>query len=90
MDDLDRALIAQLQADARQSMVTLSRKLRVARTTVQSPLRWSDNPDWKLDFSNISQLSEEEIAQRKRDFDKVKEVAASRRVEDGLKVDAAE
>ncbi len=23
------------------------------RTTVQSPLRWSDNPDWKLDFSNI-------------------------------------
>ncbi len=60
------------------------------RTTVQSPLRWSDNPDWKLDFSNISQLSEEEIAQRKRDFDKVKEVAKARRAEDGLKVDAAE
>ncbi len=60
------------------------------RTTVQSPLRWSDNPDWKLDFSNISQLSDEEIAQRKRDFDKVKEVAKSRRAEDGLKVDAAE
>ncbi len=60
------------------------------RTTVQSPLRWSDNPDWKLDFSNISQLSDEEIAQRKADFDKVKEVAKARRAEDGLKVDAAE
>src|SRR3981081_80500 len=32
------------------------------RTTVQSPLRWSDNPDWKLDFSNIARLSPEEIA----------------------------
>lgn len=60
------------------------------RTTVQSPLRWSDNPDWKLDFSNISQLSEAEIAQRRRDFDKVKEVAKARRAADGLQVDAAE
>lgn len=60
------------------------------RTTVQSPLRWSDSPDWKLDFSNISQLSDEEIAQRKADFDKVKEVAKAQRAEAGLKVDAAE
>ena len=60
------------------------------RTTLQSPLRWSDNPDWKLDFSNISQLSEAEIAQRRRDFDKVKEVAKARRAADGLQVDAAE
>ena len=36
------------------------------RTTVQSPLRWSDNPDWKLDFSNIERLSPEEIAKGKR------------------------
>src|SRR5438105_1439027 len=34
------------------------------RTTVQSPLRWSDNPDWKLDYSNIARLSPEEIARR--------------------------
>ena len=60
------------------------------RTTVQSPLRWSENPDWKLDFSNIAQLSEAEIAQRRRDFDKVKEVAKARRAADGLQVDAAE
>jgi DNA-binding Lrp family transcriptional regulator len=38
MDDLDRALIAQLQADARQSLAVLARKLKVARTTVQSRL----------------------------------------------------
>lgn len=36
MDDLDRALIAQLTADARQSVSTLARKLKVARTTVQA------------------------------------------------------
>ncbi|WP_461470739.1 Lrp/AsnC family transcriptional regulator [Pararhodobacter sp.] len=38
MDDLDRALIAQLQADARQSLSVLSRKLGLARSTVQSRL----------------------------------------------------
>jgi len=38
MDDLDKSLIGLLQADARQSMATLARKLRVARTTVQSRL----------------------------------------------------
>src|SRR5262245_24499679 len=46
----------------------------VARTTVQSPLVWSANPDWKLDFQNIAQLSPEEIARRRADFDKQKAV----------------
>jgi glycine/betaine/sarcosine/D-proline reductase family selenoprotein B len=45
------------------------------RTTVQSPLRWSGNPDWKLDFSNIARLSAEEIARRRAEFDKQKAVA---------------
>lgn len=45
------------------------------RTTVQSPLRWSDNPDWKLDFSNIARLSAEEIARRRAEFDRQKEIA---------------
>jgi hypothetical protein len=54
------------------------------RTTVQSPLHWSANPDWKLDFSNIEQLSAEEIARRRREFDAVKEVAKSVRVDAGL------
>ena len=38
MDDLDKALVALLIADARQPLATLARKLNVARTTVQSRL----------------------------------------------------
>jgi hypothetical protein len=45
------------------------------RTTVQNPLRWSDNPDWKLDFSNVARLSPEEIARRRAEFDREKEKA---------------
>jgi len=45
------------------------------RTTVQSPLRWSGNPDWKLDFSNIARLSPEEIARRRAEFDRQKDIA---------------
>lgn len=45
------------------------------RTTVQSPLRWSDDPSWKLDYSNIDRMSAEEIARRRADFEKQKEVA---------------
>jgi len=60
------------------------------RTTVQSPLRWSDDPDWKLDYSNIERLSQEEIDRRKREFDANKEIARQQRVDAGLKTDAAE
>ena len=45
------------------------------RTTVQSPLRWSASPDWKLDYSNIARLSPEEIARRRAEFDRGKEIA---------------
>jgi len=45
------------------------------RTTVQSPLRWSANPDWKLDYSNIARLSPEEIAARRAEFDRQKDIA---------------
>ena len=45
------------------------------RTTVQSPLRWSASADWKLDYSNIARLSEEEIARRRAEFDAQKQVA---------------
>lgn len=55
-----------------------------ARTTVQSPLRWTDSGDWKLDFSNIEQMSEEEIARRRAEFDAQKEIAKGRRIEAGV------
>jgi D-proline reductase (dithiol) PrdB len=46
-----------------------------ARTTVQSPLRWSEDPSWKLDYSNIERLSREEIRRRRKEFDRQKEIA---------------
>lgn len=55
-----------------------------SRTTVQNPLRWSANPDWKLDFSNIEQLSAEEIDRRRAEFDANKEIARQQRVSVGL------
>jgi D-proline reductase (dithiol) PrdB len=46
-----------------------------ARTTVQSPLRWSTDLSWKLDYSNIERLSSEEIRRRREEFDRQKEIA---------------
>ena len=46
-----------------------------ARTTVQSPLAWSGNPDWKLDYCNIERLTADEISARRAEFDKAKDVA---------------
>jgi len=45
------------------------------RTTVQSPLRWSEEASWKLDYSNVDRLSPEEIARRRDEFDRQKEIA---------------
>jgi D-proline reductase (dithiol) PrdB len=52
-----------------------------ARTTVQSPLRWCDDPSWKLDYSNIDRLSPEEISRRRAEFDREKEIARTVRSE---------
>lgn len=38
MDDLDRAIVAQLGQDARMSVAVLARRLKVARSTVQARL----------------------------------------------------
>jgi len=46
-----------------------------ARTTVQSPLRWSANASWKRDYNNVAMLSAEELARRRREFDAQKQVA---------------
>src|SRR5262245_28230443 len=50
-----------------------------ARTTVQSPLQWSDDPAWKLDFNDLSKLSPEQIADRRKEFEVVKAVAKGKR-----------
>jgi hypothetical protein len=45
------------------------------RTTLQSPLRWSGSPEWKLDYCNAALLSPEELARRRAEFDRGKEQA---------------
>jgi hypothetical protein len=50
-----------------------------ARTTLQSPLRWSASADWKLDYCNIARLSSEEIARRRAAFDEGKAQAKALR-----------
>ena len=54
------------------------------RATVQSPLRWSEDADWKLDYCNIERLSAEEIARRRAEFDAGKEAARRVREAAGL------
>jgi D-proline reductase (dithiol) PrdB len=53
-----------------------------ARTTVQSPLRWSDDASWKLDYSNVDRIPAEELARRRRAFDAQKAIARSKREEE--------
>ena len=55
------------------------------RTTRQSPIRWSDSPDWKLDYSNVERISADELERRRLEFLRQKEIANARRAEDGLK-----
>jgi hypothetical protein len=42
---------------------------------VQSPLLWSEDSTWKLDYSNIERLSAAEIEHRRQEFDRQKEIA---------------
>ncbi len=58
------------------------------RTTVQSPLIWSADPSWKLDFSNVERLSSEELSRRRQQFDADKALAKQRRAAAGLDVRA--
>lgn len=54
------------------------------RTTVQSPLRWDANSDWKHDYCNIERLTTEDIARLRAEFDRGKEQAKRIREEAGL------
>jgi hypothetical protein len=52
-----------------------------ARTTIQSPLRWSADASWKLDYNNVSKMPAEELARRRREFDAQKEAARANRTD---------
>lgn len=45
------------------------------RTTVQNPLRWSESPEWKLDYSNIERITPAEIKARRAAIDRDTETA---------------
>jgi len=50
-----------------------------ARTTMQSPLRWSADASWKCDYLDLTKLSPEKIAERRKEFDEVKTIARAKR-----------
>jgi len=50
------------------------------RTTVQSPLIWSTDPAWKLDYSNLERLSSDEIARLREEAEKARIAARELRV----------
>jgi hypothetical protein len=76
--------------DRESQVVTLDLALSVLevapapRTTVQSPLRWSADPAWKLDYCNIERLPPEEIVRRRAEFDQGKTQAKSAREAAGV------
>ncbi len=82
--------------DAESRAFTLELALRLLetapgpRTTVQSPLRWSADPDWKLDYLNIERLPAAELERRRKEFDTQKTIAKTRREEPATPSRAAE
>ena len=71
--------------DLQSQAETLELALRVletapaAHTTVQSPQRWTYDAEWKKDFNDLSKLSPDKIAERRKEFEGVKAVAKSKR-----------
>jgi hypothetical protein len=71
--------------DVESQTLTLELALRLlesapaARTTVQSPLRWSEDPTWKRDYNHLSKLTPGQIAERRKEFDVVKAIARAKR-----------
>ena len=50
------------------------------QTTRQSPIRWSASGDWKLDYLNLDRISADELARRRAEFDRQKELARPNRI----------
>ncbi|QWD62241.1 glycine/sarcosine/betaine reductase selenoprotein B family protein [Polynucleobacter sp. MWH-UH25E] len=52
----------------------------VPRTTVQSPLVWSSDPSWKLDYSNLERLSKDEVARLREEAEQARITARELRM----------
>ena len=70
--------------DVESQAATLELALRVLetapgpRTTVQSPQRWNDDAAWKTDYNNLAKLTPEEVAEKRKEFDTVKAIIATK------------
>ena len=67
------------QAETLELGFQLLERAPAARTTMQSPLRWSADAAWKLDYLDLAKLTPEKLAERRQEFDVVKAVAKARR-----------
>lgn len=50
-----------------------------ARTTIQSPQRWSASHEWKQDYSNVARVNPQELARLRAENDRAKEAAKALR-----------
>jgi hypothetical protein len=67
------------QAQTLELALRLLESAPAARTTVQSPLRWSTGPSWKRDYLDLTKLSPEVVEERRKEFDVAKAGARTRR-----------
>jgi hypothetical protein len=67
------------QAETLELALQLLERAPAARTTMQSPLRWSADAAWKLDYLDLAKLTTEKLAERRKEFDGVKAVAKAKR-----------
>jgi hypothetical protein len=67
------------QAQTRELALRVLESAPAPRTTVQSPLRWSADPDWKLDYCNLERLTPADPARLRAEFDRGKEAARALR-----------
>jgi D-proline reductase (dithiol) PrdB len=71
------------QAATLELALRLLEQAEVARTTLRSPLCWSDDEDWKLDYCNVERLSDDELIRLRKEFAAAKEVASEVRAASG-------
>ena len=63
------------QADTLELAFRVLESAPAARTTVQSPQRWAADAGWKLDYSNVERIAPDELARRRAEFARQKEIA---------------
>ena len=77
---------AALPHDAQSQVLNFELALRVLegapgpRTTVQSPLVWSQDPAWKLDYYNLERLSTDEVAHLRDEAEQARIIARELRI----------